>query len=144
MKKISGRISDRPQRAAVVSASQSAARPTLNSRDGWDIPCQPRRNSWSNFIFLRSARLASPERGRYPRVKYALHIRDQNGLGTVRKIDLGKPPSFFYAPAWSPDNKKIAYSDKRLNLWYIEMAGGKPVLVDTNIGSEQESEQLFD
>ena len=38
--------------------------------------------------------------------EYALHIRDQNGLGTVKKIDLGKPPSFFYAPTWSPDSKK--------------------------------------
>ena len=64
--------------------------------------------------------------------EYALHIRDQNGLGTVKKIDLGKPPSFFYAPAWSPDNKKIAYSDKRLNLWYVDLDHPSPVKVDTD------------
>ena len=40
--------------------------------------------------------------------EYALHIRDQNGLGDVTKISLGSPPSFFYSPVWSPDNKKIA------------------------------------
>jgi tricorn protease len=64
--------------------------------------------------------------------EYALHIRDQNGRGTVKKIDLGKPPSFFYAPAWSPDNKKIAYSDKRLNLWYVDLDHPTPVKVDTD------------
>ena len=64
--------------------------------------------------------------------EYALHIRDQNGLGTVKKIDLGKPPSFFYSPTWSPDNKKITYSDKRLNLWYIDLNHPEPVKVATD------------
>ncbi len=64
--------------------------------------------------------------------EYALHIRDQNGLGTVKKIDLGKPPSFFYAPAWSPDNKKVAYSDKRLHLWYVDLEHPSPVQVATD------------
>ena len=30
--------------------------------------------------------------------EYELHIRDQNGLGEVRQIQLGTPPSFFYTP----------------------------------------------
>jgi tricorn protease len=64
--------------------------------------------------------------------EYALHIVDQDGLGTTRVIALGKPPSFFYAPVWSPDGKRIAYSDKRLNLWYVDVAGGAPVKVDTD------------
>ena len=64
--------------------------------------------------------------------EYALHIRDQNGLGDVTKIDLGKPSSYFYSPVWSPDSKKIAYSDKRLNLWYVELDKGAPVKVDTD------------
>jgi len=40
--------------------------------------------------------------------EYALHLRDQSGLGEVRKIDLGNPPTFYYSPTWSPDSKKIA------------------------------------
>ncbi|HET9533316.1 MAG TPA: PDZ domain-containing protein, partial [Blastocatellia bacterium] len=64
--------------------------------------------------------------------EYALHLRDQSGLGDVRKINLGNPPSFFYSPIWSPDSKKIAFTDKRLNLWYIELDKGTPVKVDTN------------
>jgi len=64
--------------------------------------------------------------------EYALHLRSQDGLSDVRKINLGNPPSFFYSPVWSPDSKKIVYTDKRLNLWYVEIEAGKPVLVDTN------------
>jgi tricorn protease len=62
---------------------------------------------------------------------YALHISPQDGLGAVKKIDLGAP-SFFYSPTWSPDSKKIAYTDKRLNLWYLEVDHPAPVKVDTD------------
>jgi len=65
--------------------------------------------------------------------EYALHVRDQSGLGEVRKFDLGKPPTFYYAPNWSPDSKKIAYTDKRLNYWYIDLEKKSPVKVDTDM-----------
>jgi len=64
--------------------------------------------------------------------EYALHICDQSGLGEVRKVDLGKPPTFYYAPTWSPDSKKIAYTDKRLNYWYLDLDKKIPVKVDTD------------
>ena len=63
--------------------------------------------------------------------EYALHLRSQDGLGEVKKINLGTS-SFFYSPVWSFDSKKIAYSDKALHLWYVEIESGRPVLVDTN------------
>jgi tricorn protease len=65
--------------------------------------------------------------------EYGLELRDQSGLGDVRKINLGNPPSFFYSPRWSPDSNKIAYTDKRLNLWYVDVNKGAPVKVDTNL-----------
>ena len=64
--------------------------------------------------------------------EYALQVVAQDGSGEVRTFDLGTPPSFFYAPRWSPDSKKILFSDKRLNLWMLELASGKPVRIDTN------------
>ena len=64
--------------------------------------------------------------------EYALHIRDQNGLGEPVRIDLGNPPTFYYPPVWSPDSKKIAYTDKRLNLWYVDLEKKAPVRVDTD------------
>jgi tricorn protease len=65
--------------------------------------------------------------------EYALHIVDQSGLGAVKKINLGNPPSFFYSPIWSPDSKKIAYKDKRLNLWYVDVEKGTPVKVTSDL-----------
>ena len=58
--------------------------------------------------------------------EYALHIRAENGTGAVRKIDLGSPASFFYAPVWSPDSKRIVYHDKRLNLWLVDLTAHEP------------------
>ena len=63
--------------------------------------------------------------------EYALHLKDQTGLGEIKKINLGNPPSYFYSPIWSPDSKKIAYTDKRLNLWYVDVEKGTPVKVAT-------------
>jgi tricorn protease len=65
--------------------------------------------------------------------EYALHIRSADGLGPVRKIGLGSPPSFFYGPKWSPDSKKIVFHDKRLNLWMVDLDKGKPEHVDTDL-----------
>jgi tricorn protease len=74
---------------------------------------------------------------------YELHLRDQSGMGEVKKINLG-PPSYFYEPKWSPDSKKIAYRDKRLNLWYVDIEKGTPVKVDTNTYENPFSVMDFD
>jgi tricorn protease len=65
--------------------------------------------------------------------EYALHIGDQRGRSGVKRIDLGRPPAFFYSPGWSPDSKKIAYSDQRLNYWYVDLAKQTPVRVDADL-----------
>lgn len=64
--------------------------------------------------------------------EYALHLSNQTGMGEVKKISLGNPSSYFYSPTWSPDSKKIAFTDKRLNLWYVDIEKSVPVKVDTN------------
>jgi tricorn protease len=62
--------------------------------------------------------------------EYGLEIRDQTGAGETKKIEL--EPSFYYTPVWSPDSTRIAFSDKRLNLWYLDVAKGAPVKVDSD------------
>lgn len=64
--------------------------------------------------------------------EYQLFIKSPEGLGGPRKISLGAQPSFYYHPIWSSDSKKIAYTDKRLNLWYVDLATGDSVKVDTD------------
>jgi len=63
--------------------------------------------------------------------EYALHIIDQAGKEPVKKISLAEQPSFYYRPMWSPDSRKIAYNDKHLTVWYVDIEKGVPVKVDT-------------
>jgi tricorn protease len=63
--------------------------------------------------------------------EYQLVLRDQRGDG-VKKIAMDGAPSFYYSPVWSPDSTKLAYTDRRLSLWYVDIASGKHTRVDTN------------
>jgi tricorn protease len=63
--------------------------------------------------------------------EYELHVRDQSGHGEPKKFPLGKAPSFYYRPVWSPDSTKIAYTDVRANIWLLDLAAGANTLVDT-------------
>ena len=62
--------------------------------------------------------------------EYALHLREQSGMGDVRKIKLASR-AFFSGLTWSPDSKKIAYVDNHLGLWYVDIDRGTPVKIDT-------------
>jgi tricorn protease len=64
--------------------------------------------------------------------EYELHLRQPDGMGMVTKIKLEEHPSFYYKPVWSPDSTKIAFTDKRLNLWYVDVDKKIPVKVDTD------------
>ena len=63
--------------------------------------------------------------------EYALYFRSPDGLGPTHYVSLGDPPSYFYSPRWSPDSKKIAITDKRLNLWLIDIERPTPQKIDT-------------
>jgi len=61
--------------------------------------------------------------------EYELYIRNSDGSGEEKQLTKnGK--AFRFNPVWSPDSKKIAFSDKSGAIFYVEVSGGKPVLVD--------------
>ncbi|MHB8816347.1 MAG: S41 family peptidase, partial [Steroidobacteraceae bacterium] len=66
--------------------------------------------------------------------EYDLYIRRQDGTGTARKVSLGQDDAFYYAPRWSPDGKKLVFSDQKLNLWYVDVSGSSahPVKIATD------------
>jgi tricorn protease len=64
--------------------------------------------------------------------EYQLHVRDQSGMGAVKKFSLGETPAFYYSPRWSPDSKTIAFTDNFVNVRYIDLDKGTVTHVDTN------------
>ena len=63
--------------------------------------------------------------------EYELHVRPQGGFGEIKKYPLGKGPSFYYSPIWSPDSTKIAYTDVGLHLWVLDLETQANTLIDT-------------
>ena len=58
-----------------------------------------------------------------------IYIIPQDGLGAEEQITSGHK-GFMYQPQWSPDSTKIAWADKDLKLWYVDIKARKPVEVD--------------
>ena len=70
--------------------------------------------------------------------EYALHIRSLEN-DSVKKIRIEEKPSFYWDLAWSPDSRKLAFPDRRLNLWLADVTSETATRVDTSTYSAQES-----
>jgi len=58
-----------------------------------------------------------------------IYVTAQDGLGAEEQITSGHK-GFMFQPAWSPDSSKIAWADKDLKLWYVDLKAKNPVEVD--------------
>jgi tricorn protease len=61
---------------------------------------------------------------------YALHVAAQTGAAqtgaaAVKKYPLAPEPAYYFAPKWSPDGKRIAFHDNRLNIYLLDTVTGK-------------------
>ena len=52
--------------------------------------------------------------------EYKLVIEAQDGLTPPREITLAKPTRY-YTPSWSPDSKKILFTDTNLKVWVLDL-----------------------
>ncbi len=60
--------------------------------------------------------------------EYKLVIESQEGLTAPREIAIANP-KHYYTPSWSPDSKKILFSDTDLKVWVLDVASGQTKVV---------------
>jgi len=61
---------------------------------------------------------------------YNLYVAPQTGNATAgtapaKKFELAKEPTYYFDAIWSPDSKKLAFHDNRLNTWVLDTVTGK-------------------
>jgi len=66
---------------------------------------------------------------------YRLHVASQlgarePGAAAVRKFPLASEPAYYFAPKWSPDSKRIAFHDNRLNIYLLDTVSGKLSIIN--------------
>ena len=70
---------------------------------------------------------------------YALHVAPQTGsavagAAAVKKFALAPEPAYYFGTKWSPDSKKIAFYDNRMNTYMLDTTTGKLTTVnDKNV-----------
>ncbi|HEY2824452.1 MAG TPA: protease, partial [Gemmatimonadales bacterium] len=60
--------------------------------------------------------------------EYKLYIAAQDGLTPPREITL-PTPTHYYTASWSPDSKKILYTDEGLHVWVMDVPTGVAKIV---------------
>jgi tricorn protease len=60
--------------------------------------------------------------------EYRVYIEAQDGLTPPREITLDHPVHY-YTVSWSPDSKKLLFSDTNLHVWVLDVASGKAKVV---------------
>jgi tricorn protease len=60
--------------------------------------------------------------------EYRLYIQEQDGLEPPREIALDKP-THYYTASWSPDSKKLLYTDTGLHVWVLDVESGRAKVV---------------
>src|SRR5262249_3277405 len=63
--------------------------------------------------------------------EYKLIIENQDGISQPRELALTKP-THYYTPSWSPDSKKLVYTDTNLHVWIIDAATGQTKTVGSD------------
>ncbi|MEA2553981.1 MAG: tricorn protease, partial [Fimbriimonadaceae bacterium] len=110
-------------RLFTAPASKGDAR-MITGGDGYD----PRDPAWSPDG--RTVAYITDERGTQELALYDL----KSNKATFQK--LGDPPAYYYAPNWSPDSKKIAYTDNRHIVWVMDVASGTNTQLDAGVYSD--------
>lgn len=66
---------------------------------------------------------------------YQLHVMSADGKTPARQVT-HEPPTFRYSMGWSPDSKKIAWTDKTGRILWVDVASGKSTSIDKSENGE--------
>jgi len=69
---------------------------------------------------------------------YELRVRPATGGGPVRSFAIETRPSFYRELTWAPDSRHLAFIDKRLALWVLDVETGGARRVTTSSYSYQD------
>jgi tricorn protease len=72
--------------------------------------------------------------------QYALHIGSQTGAGPVKKFPLANEPTFYFHPVWSPDSKRIAFHDNKMEVWQLDTVTGKAAVIDAAVNGDGDND----
>jgi tricorn protease len=63
--------------------------------------------------------------------EYRLLIADQDGIAAPKAVAVD-PPTYFFNLTWSPDSKRVAFTDAGRNVHVVEVASGRDTKIDTD------------
>jgi tricorn protease len=120
-------LADRPARGV------RGARRDLHGTGREGRLAQPDEHDWRRRAQRRHGRrTAAGSRTSATRRRVRAGHRAAGRRGERRTIELPEP-SFYFTPAWSPDSRKILFTDTHLQLWVVDVASGQaPTHVDTD------------
>ncbi len=67
--------------------------------------------------------------------EYEIHVIGSDGTTADRRVTTGGT-TFRFGPRWSPDSKKLAFSDKTMTLFWCDVATGKITKIDKSENGE--------
>ncbi|HEX6133255.1 MAG TPA: PDZ domain-containing protein [Longimicrobiales bacterium] len=135
------RWEDIASRLTNAQLSPTGVRAVFEARgDIFTVPLDSSRGDWRNLTRTSGIADRTPSwsaDGRWVSYftdesgEYQLVIAPQDGLGERRVIDL-PDPKFHYTPRWSPDSRKILFTDTDLRLWVVDVQSGRATHIDTD------------
>lgn len=61
--------------------------------------------------------------------EYEVYIRPSDGSGSERRLTT-RTKGYLYNPLWSPDSRKLLFTDSTLKFFYVDIKDGEVVLID--------------
>ena len=125
-----------PSGAAAVSQSAQAEYFTCQPRRGHSQPDPHGRSGRARSGLVARRQIDRLFLGRNGRDTGCSGLGAEDGKGKAKVLKVGDSETFLYNPSWSPNSKWITCSDKKANIWLVDVKTGKSKKVDSGYYGE--------